>query len=126
MDTHERVAFDALLGQVGEGFAERIVQRCAGQERAIAALADDPEGEGVWLSAFVDAVFDEWCLADADGAAFVLRALRTRPLPEQVGEHVAASGTVEQLLVATAKASFGQLLRAKVLESMRRHSVYGA
>lgn len=113
----------------GESFAERIVQRCAGQDAAIAALADDPEGEGVWLSQFVDAVFDEWCLADADGAAFVLRALRTRPLPADGLTQLSADlvgGTVEQLLIGTAKATFAQLLRNKVLESMRRASVYGA
>ncbi|GAB98134.1 hypothetical protein BJY21_001391 [Kineosphaera limosa] len=128
MDLHERVAFDALLGQAGEAFVERIVQRCAGQDRAIEALERDPDSEGVWLTDFVDAVFDEWCLADADGAAFVLRALKSRPVPAgpTTAPTTGTPSTIEHLLVSTAKAAFATLLRAKVLESMRRASVYGA
>ena len=119
MDLHEQQQFELLLGQSGESFIERIVQRCAGQDRALALLQADRNAEGVWLDEFVDAVFADWCLDNVDGAAFVLRALRRRPLT------VSASGTVEEVLVGAAKATFAELLHAKVLESMSRASVYG-
>lgn len=119
MDVHARQQFELLLAQSGEAFVERIVQRCAGQANALRALQADRNGEGVWLDDFVDAVFADWCLDNAEGAAFVLCALQRRPLT------IAAAGTVAEVLVAAAKSAYGELLHAKVLEALSRASVYG-
>jgi hypothetical protein len=80
MDVHQRQQFDTLLGDAGEAFVERIVQRCAGQDNALAALSRDRNADGVWLDEFVDAVFADGCLDNAEGAGWVLGALKTRPL----------------------------------------------
>lgn len=119
MELHERQQFDLLLAQAGESFIERIVQRCAGQENAVRALEQDPNSEGVWLDDFVDAVFADWCLDNAEGAMFVLGALQRRHLSFE------AEGPVGEVLVRAAKAVFGDLLYSKVRESMARASVYG-
>ncbi len=119
MDVHQQQQFELLLAQSGDAFIERIVQRCAGQGNALAALQSDRNADGVWLDDFVDAVFADWCLDNAEGATFVLCAMRCRPLSIEV------SGTVGEVLVAAAKAAYADLLHAKVLESMSRASVYG-
>ena len=119
MDLHLQQQFDVLLSQSGESFIERVVQRCAGQENALRLLQGDRNSEGVWLDDFVDAVFSDWCLDNADGAAFVLSVLKRRPLA------LDADGTVEQVLIRAAKAVYSDLLYDKVLESMSRASVYG-
>lgn len=119
MDLHQQQQFDVFLAQSGEAFIERIVQRCAGQDSALRALQDDRNAEGVWLDDFVDAVFADWCLDNAEGAAFVLCALQRRSLA------IDASGTVADVLVRAAKSAYADLLYAKVLESMSRASVYG-
>jgi hypothetical protein len=119
VDLHQRQQFELLLAQAGEAFIERIVQRCAGQERALAALESDRNAEGVWLDAFVDAIFADWCLDNAAGAAFVLGALERRPIQAVI------DGTVGEALIALAKSAFSALLYEKVVESMARASVYG-
>lgn len=119
MDLHQQQQFELLLAQSGEAFIDRIVQRCAGQENALAALRRDRNAEGVWLDDFVDAVFADWCLDNVEGAAFVLCALQRRPL------EIAASGTVAEVLLRAAKSAYAELLYGKVLESMARASAYG-
>lgn len=119
MDVYQQQQFDLLLAQTGEAFIERIVQRCGGQENALAALRADRNADGVWLDEFVDAVFADWCLDNAEGATFVLCALQRRQLT------LDASATVGELLVAAAKAAYADLLHMKVLESISRASVYG-
>jgi hypothetical protein len=117
MDAHLRQQFDVLLAQSGESFIERITQRCAGQDNALQALEADRNADGVWLDEFVDAVFADWCLDNAEGATFVLCALQRRPLS------IAAEGSVADVLVRAAKTAFADLLHGKVLESMARASV---
>jgi hypothetical protein len=106
VDLHLRQQFDVLLGQSGAALIERLVARCGGVGRAIDALRDDPEGDG--------------CLDNADGACFVLAALRTRDLPSCTVE-----GSIETALLELAKVAYADLLRAKVLESLARADVYG-
>jgi hypothetical protein len=107
VDLHLRQQFDVLLGQSGAALIERLVARCGGVGRAIDALRDDPEGDGVWLASFVDAVFADWCLDNAD-------------LPSCTVE-----GSIETALLELAKVAYADLLRAKVLESLARADVYG-
>lgn len=119
MDLHQRQQFDVLLAQAGEAFIDRIVQRCGGQDNALRALRSDRNGDGVWLDEFVGAVFADWCLDNAEGAAFVLTALQRRPLA------LSAAGSVGDVLQSAARSVFGDLLYEKVVESMSRASVYG-
>ena len=119
MELYQRQQFDVLLSQAGEAFIERIVQRCAGQDAAYLALSSDPNAEAVWLDEFVEAIFADWCLDNADGATFVLCALQRRPVA------VTIDGQIGPALVAMAKSAFASLLYEKVLESMARASVYG-
>ncbi|MFN8195222.1 MAG: hypothetical protein U0R80_13180 [Nocardioidaceae bacterium] len=129
MDLHLRQQFDTLLGTAGESFIERIVQRCAGQDQALALLTRDRNAEGVWLDEFVDALFADQCLDNAEGSAWVLTALQQRPIQVDRVEIRGASSPgatqVGHVLVSLAKAAFADLLYAKVLESMNRASVYG-
>ena len=119
MDVHQQQQFELLLGQSGESFIERIVQRCAGQENALRLLKEDRNSEGVWLDDFVDALFADWCLDNAEGATFILCALQRRPI------EIDASGTVADVLLRAAKSAYADLLHSKVLESMSLASVYG-
>lgn len=119
MDAYLRQQFDVLLLTAADRFVERIVQRCGGQENALKRLQDDPQGEGVWLDEYVDAVFQEFCLDDAAGSAFVLQALHKRTVTVEDG------GTVTDVLVRLAKATFAELLTKKVVEAMDRAERYG-
>ncbi|MCX9192324.1 hypothetical protein C3Y87_13065 [Carbonactinospora thermoautotrophica] len=119
MDAYLRQQFDVLLLTAADRFAERIIQRCEGATNALQRLRADPQGEGVWLDEFVDAVFADFCLDDAAGAAFVLQALHKRQVT------VEDTGTVSDVLVRLAKKVFADLLAAKVIEAMERAERYG-
>jgi hypothetical protein len=125
MDLHQRQQFDFLLLTAAERFVARLEERHRGAAAALAALTAAPEGEGVWRGEFVDAIFQDFLLDNADGAAFVLRSLRTRPLDPHRGA-CADAGSVEDLLVALAKALFAELLLAKAVEALEQHAGYQA
>jgi hypothetical protein len=107
MDLHQRQQFDFLLSAVIERFVERIEQRNQGPNIALQRLRENTEGEGIWLSEFVAAVFSDFLLDNVDGACFVLRALPTRPAAAVEGENV------ERTLVSLAQKVFAELLRQK-------------
>jgi hypothetical protein len=103
MDLYERQQFDFLLHVAVERFVERVEQLGEGNVR----LAD-----------FTNAIFSEFLLDNADGACFVLRSLPTQASP------ALEAGTVEETLVAMAKAVFSHLLRRKVDQSLEQRSGY--
>lgn len=119
MDPYQRQQFDVLLYTAARNLAERIVQRCAGQANAVRQLRADPQGEGIWLDQYVDAVFAESCLDDVAGAAFVLQALHKRQAV------IAGDGSIGDILVRLAKSAFAELLAAKTVEAMERAERYG-
>ncbi|MEZ5285141.1 MAG: hypothetical protein R2712_10105 [Vicinamibacterales bacterium] len=121
MNAHERQQFDWLLQTAVDQFAERLVQRNAGAESALERLTATPEAEGVWLSAFVDAVFRDGLLDNPSGAAFVLQALERRAAPV-----VTSAATIGELLNTAARSAFAVLLRQKTLEELERRSRYQA
>jgi hypothetical protein len=123
MDLHQRQQFDHLLQTATERFVARIEERHRGAEAAIAKLKAAPEGEGVWLGRFVDAIFQDFLLDNADGAAFVLRALPKRTIDGQRAA-LQNAATVEAALLALAKGLFGELLLRKSLEALEQHSGY--
>ncbi|MCI9888442.1 hypothetical protein JT358_08210 [Micrococcales bacterium 31B] len=139
MEAHLRQQFDVLLATSCEAFTERIVQRCAGGESALAALRSNPQGEGVWLDDFVEAVFRENLLDSPDGALFVLGALARRPVPSgwpagspsaatqatTQATTQAAAQTVASTVTALARHVFAELLQQKVVEQLSRSLSFG-
>lgn len=120
MALYERQQFDFLLQTAVERFVERLEQRFRGPSPAREQLQLDPEGEGVWLSKFTAAVFEDFLLNNVDGACFVLRALPRQP----VELTTSPPQTVEVHLVDLAQRSFARLLRAKSLELLEQHAGY--
>jgi hypothetical protein len=120
MDLHERQQFEQLLQVAVERYAERLEQRNEGAENALLRLRTEPQGEGIWLDQFVEAIFQDFLLTTPDGAAFVLRALPKRRMAMQ------PAGTVEAMLSAMARSAFGELLRQKTEEELERRSSFQA
>lgn len=123
MDLHQRQQFDFLLHTATERFVMRLEERHRGPEPALAALRADPAVAG--LPEFVAAIFQDFLLDNADGAAFVLRCLPRR----SVASHRAAidaAGTVEEMLLLLAKSLFAELLLAKATEALEQHVGYQA
>lgn len=117
MDLHERQQFDVLLQTAAERLVARLEERHRGPEPALVRLRGDPGA----VALFVDAVFADFLLDDADGACFVLRALAGRPAGDVAAE---PGDTVATLLVATAKRLFAGLLTGKAEELLEQHSGY--
>lgn len=120
MDLHERQQFEQLLQVAVERYAERLEQRNEGAENALLRLRTEPQGEGISLDQFVEAIFQDFLLTTPDGAAFVLRALPKRRMAMQ------PAGTVEAMLSAMARSAFGELLRQKTEEELERRSSFQA
>jgi hypothetical protein len=118
MEAYQRQQFDFLLMTAIERFVERIVQRNGGPDAALERLRADPQGEGIWLDTFAQAIFRDFLLDNAAGACFVLQALARRhavpPTP----------GTIEQMLNQLALRSFADLLARKVEEALEQQSGY--
>lgn len=118
MDLHERQQFDLLLELAIARYVERLEQRNEGAENALSRLRADPHGKFVWLSEFVEAIFQDFLLNTPDGAAFVLRALPQRQV------FAPPSGTVGSMLEAMARSAFSELLRQKTEEELERRIGY--
>jgi hypothetical protein len=119
MELYERQQFDFLLQTAVERWVERIEQRNEGPANALERLRTDREGAGLWMSKFVDAVFDDFLINNLEGACFVLRALAKRP-----GLPMPANKTVEQTLIAAAKQVFADVFYLKTEESLEQHSAF--
>ena len=114
MDLHERQQFDQLLQTAVERYVERLEQRNEGAEDALVRLRSDPQSEGIWLDKYVQAFFGDFLLNNADGAAFILRALPRRTIPSP------PEGTVESMLRSMAASAFSALLQRKTEEELER------
>jgi hypothetical protein len=119
MEAHEKIYFDFLLNTAVERFTERVIQRKGGPAAALAAIRQEPEAEGVWLSQFVDSFFEDILLGTPAGAVFVLEALEKRPIEAQ------AAGKLGEVLGRMAKAAFRKLLWEKAQESLEQSLAYG-
>lgn len=116
MDLHEKQQFDFLLNTAVERYVERLEQRNGGVDVALDRLRQDPECEGVWLTRFTQAVFEDFLLSNVEGACFVLKALAKRPV------EAVAPGKVEASLIAMAQRVFAVLLRHKTEEALEQRS----
>jgi hypothetical protein len=120
MNLHEQQQFDFLLATAVERYVERLEQRNEGAENALRRLREDPEGEGIWLGRFTEAIFQDFLLDNPAGCCFVLTALARRPAAFVKG------GTVAEVLSQLAKAAFAELLRRKTEEVLEQHVGYQA
>jgi hypothetical protein len=118
MDLYQRQQFDFLLFTATERFVERIEQRNAGTHNALVRLREDPDGEGVWLNDFTQAIFRDFLLDNIEGACFVLTALAKRPAPP------ALPGAIEPVLIGMARAAFAALLKQKAEERLEQAMEY--
>jgi len=114
MDLHEKQQFDFLLNTAVERYVERLEQRNGGVEMALQRLRRDPEADGVWLSRFTQAIFDDFLLGNVAGACFVLQGLAKRTVPGVAG------GKVETTLGSLAKCAFADLLKQKTEEALEQ------
>jgi hypothetical protein len=118
VEAYQRQQFDFLLLTAVERYVERLVQRNEGAERALARMRADPQGEGIWLDQFTQAIFSDFLLDNPGGAAFVLQALHRRrvPAPE--------AATVEAMLKQMALRAFADLLQSRTEEALEQQIGY--
>lgn len=118
MEAYQRQQFDFLLMTAVERYVERLVQRNEGAENALTRLRAAPQGEGIWLDEFAQAIFRDFLLDNAAGACFVLQALpRRRVAPPE-------AATIEAMLQAMALRAFADLLGAKTAEALEQQIGY--
>lgn len=125
MDLHQRQQFDVLLQAATERFVVRLEERHRGTEPALAALRDDPAVATARVAEFVVAIFEDFLLGNADGAAFILRSLPKRSIAA-LRTAVAAATTTEDLLITLARGLFAEVLLTKTLESLEQRGGYQA
>lgn len=118
MHLHEKQYFDFLLATGVERFVERLEQRNEGAENALPRLRENPNGPGIWLDEYTDALFRDFLLDNVAGACLVLSALSRRPTA------ATPPGRIEDTLLLMAKRSFADLLQAKAEELLEQHIGY--
>ena len=119
MEIFERRLFEEVLNSAVSRFSERITQRCEGPERALHLLKTKPEGEGVWLTQFIENFFVDSLLDSTAGAAFILQALEKRK-PSKSYE-----GTVGEVMRKMATDVFSELVKQKTIELLDQLLAYG-
>lgn len=117
---HEEKQFHFLLFTAVERYTERLEQRCGGSTAALLRLRSDPEGDGIWLTQFAQAIFNDFLLNNAAGACFILQALILQPIPVFPN----ANPSIDAHLQALALTAFARVLRAKTEESLERNAVF--
>ncbi|HHM12313.1 MAG TPA: hypothetical protein ENJ16_02075 [Planctomycetaceae bacterium] len=118
MDLYQRQQFDFMLATAVERFCVRLQERFRGVEAALERIQADPNGDDVGLGPFIDAFFEDFLLNTPEGACFVLQALARR---QWIGT---SNGSVEEVLVATAKKLFSELVLAKTTEMLEQRCRY--
>lgn len=121
MDLHEQQQFDFLLQTAVERLALRLMEQCRGAEPALERLGPSEDEPAEPVLQFVDALFADFLLDNAAGACFILQGMASAPVPLPRQEEPAS---VEQHLVALAKAVLARLLHRKVRERLAQMSMY--
>lgn len=123
MERHEQQYVNLLFTMAVERFSERIIQRNEGALNALDRLRTNPQGEGVWLSKFVDAFFRDALLDNPAGACLILQALANQRLNDtsRILEHA----TVGEMLQEMAKQTFASLLQQKTEEALEQTLAFG-
>ncbi|CAM3391308.1 hypothetical protein AB1399_05185 [Hydrogenibacillus schlegelii] len=126
MHPHEQEYFNVLLQLAVDRFSERIVQRTAGAKNALERLRSDPQGDGVWLDAFVEAFFRDALLDQPAGWTFIVQALSARRLDAPaVLTLVPEAKTYGELVSRLAVRAFADLLRQKTEEALEQALAFG-
>jgi hypothetical protein len=118
VDLYKQQQFGFFLQTATERYVARLEERFRGPDGALEILEQDPNSEGVWLTGFTDAVFEDFLLNNVEGSCFVLQSLARRTVESS------ESGTVETTLIHMAKKLFAELLLQKTIESLEQHSGY--
>ena len=118
MQLYQRQQFDFLLMTATERFVDRLIQRNMGADNALKRLRADPNGEGVWLDEFANAIFQDFLLDNVGGACFVLQALEKSQIDS------VPSGKIETVLIAMARTAFTALMRSKTEEHLEQEAMY--
>jgi len=116
MELYQRQQFDFLLLTAVDRYVERLVQRNEGAENALRKLRQDPQGEGIWLNQFVEAIFQDFLLDNMAGACFILQSLAQQPVSAP------NAGSIEKMLVAMAREAFADLLQRKTEEFLEQQA----
>jgi hypothetical protein len=118
VDLYKQQQFGFFLQTATERYVARLEERFRGPDGALEILRQDPDSEGVRLTGFTDAVFEDFLLNNVEGACFILQSLAKRKAPS------VEAGTVETTLINMAKKLFADLLFQKTIESLEQHSGY--
>ena len=120
MELHQRQQFDFLLVTAVDRYVDRLIQRNQGTDNALRKLRQEPQGEGIWLDQFVDALFEDFLLNNIGGACFILQALAKQSIPAP------AAGKIEAMVIVMARDAFGDILKRKTEEYLEQQSsMYG-
>ena len=120
MELYKRQQFEFFLVTAVDRYMDRLIQRNQGADNALRKLRQDPQGDGVWLDQFVDALFEDFLLNNIGGACFILQALAKQSISAP------PSGNIEAVLIAMARDAFGDILRRKTEEVLEQQSsMYG-
>lgn len=120
MELFARQHADRLLETATADFVGRAVHRCGGVDEALRRLREDPDGEGVWASRFVDAFVTEEMLDTPAASAFVLEAFATRTVGPDAG------GPVAEVLDRLARQVLRDLLVAKADQHLQQAQLWQA
>lgn len=119
MELYEKRLFEEVLNLAVSRFCERVMQRMQGADRAIAALKENPEADGLWLSRYTANFFQDNLLDNTAGALFILAALERQKLV------IDFEGTAGDAMQTAARQVFSSLLLRKAIESLESNLAFG-
>jgi hypothetical protein len=123
MNPHEQQYFNLLLAMAVDRFSERIIQRNEGAINALERLRTNPQGEGIWLTEFVEAFFRDALLDNPAGSCLILQALANQRVNDL--SNIVDRETVGDILHALAKQTFATLLYRKTEEALEQTLAFG-
>lgn len=92
---------------------------------ALTRLRLDPNSDGVWVDEFVSALFTDFLLDNAAGAAFVLGSLARRPLPAADAAMLHGQArTIGDWMQLTARRGFATILSTKAEEALEQRLAF--
>ncbi len=119
MASYPRALFDLVVSVAIERILDRAVARWGSEAAAAEALRSGGNEINAFIEGFSSLVVEDLGLGDTDGACFILASLERRKV--EVSSFV---GTVSELLEATARRSFEELLRGKAIEAAELAASY--
>ena len=112
MEMWSQTLFDMVLMGSVERLFERATARFEGEEAALAKLKSPDDSLSQLVEGFVSAIFNDFGIGDSAGACFILKAL-----DRQIVTVKDYGGAIGDLLLATAKVAFSEILVRKTIEA---------